>query len=51
MVLGVTLLYSLLHLFYVSFGSMKAVDIPLLLVRPPPQGAAGSSAVVPGIRP
>ena len=38
MVLGVTLLYSLLHITYVSFGNMKETDIPLLLVG---RGAGG----------
>lgn len=32
MVLGISILYSILHIYYVSFASMKDADIPLLLV-------------------
>ena len=32
MVLGVTVLYCTLHVFYVSWGNMHPTDIPLLLV-------------------
>jgi len=32
MVLGLALLYSLLHLFYVSFGGLSDADVPLLMV-------------------
>lgn len=32
MVLGIAILYSLLHITYVSFATMKDADIPLLLV-------------------
>jgi H(+)-translocating pyrophosphatase len=32
MVLGVTLLYSVLHLFYVTYGNLADADVPLLLV-------------------
>lgn len=32
MVLGIATLYSLLHIFYVTFGSLHDSDIPLLLV-------------------
>lgn len=32
MVLGVTVLYCTLHIFYVSWGNMHPTDIPLLMV-------------------
>lgn len=32
MVLGIALLYSLLHMFYVSFGALAETDVPLLMV-------------------